>query len=500
MKRILSLMFLMLVLFSLNTIEAYQIVVNATSDLGDVDAHYRIRIWDLNDYHLYHHQVPVTASTTINFNAPGDYVLYGACAVNSTIEGHFYYGEYDELSIISLTEENPIHEINIHINEGHAPHHFTTYETRDINGHSVIPIFQDFVYSVFTKQLVYENDNNELMLIGYQLYTPTGWETTILDQEYLYLDNNAQPGDSFNSYNYLYWEYGDFFAPSQMTVLGVHEVTFNGETHTSTAVRMEFQSMMDIGYTYWYEFTGTSAPLLRNGRYQHKSTHTIYNNNYSGEFNGDKLLNLLPETETIYEYISDTDPAPKKLDLINNTLYWYPWGAHHHSTYNTGYKLYWETNLSNETVTDSINVGYCTKDLEDLGLGIEPGNYSFWVRGMMSDGTITEPSNVLTYSTVANDSQDTSPLIALHNNYPNPFNPETTISFNLDKAEFTTLEVYNIKGQKVKTLINGYQTSGEHNIVWNGKDDSGKAVASGVYLYKMKSGEYSLSKKMILHK
>ncbi len=92
------------------------------------------------------------------------------------------------------------------------------------------------------------------------------------------------------------------------------------------------------------------------------------------------------------------------------------------------------------------------------------------------------------------------PLITeLNGNYPNPFNPETTISFSTtESTENTELTIYNLKGQKVKTLINKKLPTGNHQVVWNGKDENCKPVSSGIYFYKMKAGEYTFTKKMIL--
>lgn len=71
-------------------------------------------------------------------------------------------------------------------------------------------------------------------------------------------------------------------------------------------------------------------------------------------------------------------------------------------------------------------------------------------------------------------------------NFPNPFNPSTTISFSVtQKSIFVNLAIYNIKGQKIKTLINDECTKGNHSIFWGGDDDLGKPVSSGVYLYKL---------------
>ncbi len=91
-------------------------------------------------------------------------------------------------------------------------------------------------------------------------------------------------------------------------------------------------------------------------------------------------------------------------------------------------------------------------------------------------------------------------VIELHGNHPNPFNPETNISFSIPEEQKIQLSIYNLKGQKVKELINGQFVSGKHSIVWNGKDDNGKSVGSGMYFYKLKTNGKQISKKMLLLK
>ena len=78
--------------------------------------------------------------------------------------------------------------------------------------------------------------------------------------------------------------------------------------------------------------------------------------------------------------------------------------------------------------------------------------------------------------------------------------PETTISFVLKDAGDVKLEIYNIIGQKVKTLVNEHREAGTHSVVWKGTDDNHRHVSSGVYLYKMRNGKFSSTKKMILMK
>ncbi|MDZ4182489.1 MAG: choice-of-anchor J domain-containing protein [Candidatus Cloacimonadaceae bacterium] len=103
--------------------------------------------------------------------------------------------------------------------------------------------------------------------------------------------------------------------------------------------------------------------------------------------------------------------------------------------------------------------------------------------------------------TVSND-DNMSPAIStrLHDNYPNPFNPETTIRFSVKEAAPVSIEIYNVKGQLVKTLVNEMKDSGNHSVIWRGLDNNNRPVSSGVYFYKMSAGKYSSTKKMILMK
>ncbi|UCG62774.1 MAG: T9SS type A sorting domain-containing protein [Candidatus Zixiibacteriota bacterium] len=84
--------------------------------------------------------------------------------------------------------------------------------------------------------------------------------------------------------------------------------------------------------------------------------------------------------------------------------------------------------------------------------------------------------------------------------YPNPFNSHTTIPYSLENPARVDLSVYNLLGQKVKTLVSGSKPAGEHVINWDGTDDNGESVASGVYLYQLETNEYVDSKKLILLK
>ena len=86
----------------------------------------------------------------------------------------------------------------------------------------------------------------------------------------------------------------------------------------------------------------------------------------------------------------------------------------------------------------------------------------------------------------------------LYQNFPNPFNPETKIQYQLPKESFVTLVVYNMLGKKIRTLVNEKQVIGRHTITWDGRDDNGKRVSSGIYMYKMNTQNFIKTKKMIL--
>lgn len=88
----------------------------------------------------------------------------------------------------------------------------------------------------------------------------------------------------------------------------------------------------------------------------------------------------------------------------------------------------------------------------------------------------------------------------LFQNFPNPFNPSTLISFSIPKDEFVTIKIYDMIGQEIKTLVNGDTKAGTHTLNWDGFDNNGSKVSSGSYIYRMTAGEFVQARKMILLK
>jgi hypothetical protein len=190
--------------------------------------------------------------------------------------------------------------------------------------------------------------------------------------------------------------------------------------------------------------------------------------------------------------------------------------------------LAFDSHLYTEYLHDPCTVEASTDGTNWTALWTKSGQYDAWKTEYVSlagyegqslylrfrltdesiDDELTDPGwtldniRVVGGSAVSNDDQaiPALPLIALGANYPNPFNPETTVSFSLGVSTPVSLEVYNLKGQKVKTLANGSLPAGKHQIVWNGRDDSGREVSSGVYFIRLSGNGRSFTRKAVLMK
>jgi hypothetical protein len=114
---------------------------------------------------------------------------------------------------------------------------------------------------------------------------------------------------------------------------------------------------------------------------------------------------------------------------------------------------------------------------------------------------LTDEEILLLYNEVVGIESSKPPWkdrFVLYQNYPNPFNPATTIRYNLPKTSHVTLKIYDLLGQEIRTLVNAKQLSGEHSVTWNGVDNLGREVSSGIYIHQIQAGEHVESRKMVL--
>lgn len=162
----------------------------------------------------------------------------------------------------------------------------------------------------------------------------------------------------------------------------------------------------------------------------------------------------------------------------------------------TGYKVYKRFNAGPfQVVQTSAQTAYSEeRHLE--------GSYYYYITTLYGEFE-GSPSEVLMLGNpFVNNLDDVVPGLktALDMNYPNPFNPTTTISFSLAEATRASLKIYNTKGQLVRQLLNSDLAAGKHHLVWDGRDSNGRPVSSGVYLYRLSSKNFSQTRKMMLMK
>ncbi|MCK4653621.1 MAG: T9SS type A sorting domain-containing protein [Candidatus Cloacimonetes bacterium] len=157
--------------------------------------------------------------------------------------------------------------------------------------------------------------------------------------------------------------------------------------------------------------------------------------------------------------------------------------------YNNIYDNIYNNAKNNSQTMAILEYNWWGSDPPDTTLFSGPIDYDPW---------LTEPWTPDTTSISEKEFISSNNLI---NVYPNPFNPETKIIFSIPKESKVNLSIYNIKGQKVRTLLNNKLEKGFHEFIWNSKDNNGKSVASGVYLYKFDvNGKTKGIKKMLLLK
>ena len=147
---------------------------------------------------------------------------------------------------------------------------------------------------------------------------------------------------------------------------------------------------------------------------------------------------------------------------------------------------------------------YCTVGIEDHlqldGITYTHGNQYPLTASTLQAGLAVKFTTIAPDNTVGNDDDLVGLPFELLQNYPNPFNPETTISFNAKAAGTAKLSILNMRGQVVRTLLNERVPAGMNSLVWNGLDNNGQKVSSGLYFYRLDLGNSTQTRKMLLIK
>ncbi len=172
---------------------------------------------------------------------------------------------------------------------------------------------------------------------------------------------------------------------------------------------------------------------------------------------------------------------------------------------NGNFLVHKQTNPTLDLIYDFISSGQT--DLSGYGYGYYLGDMNqdgypefFVYKNDYSQNYLSNYACILSEQYVGNDDETIPVPDADTYCYPNPFKSSTTITCSFPHKMKCNLEIFNIKGQKVRTLVNGTQAKGKHSIIWNGKDDNGKSVSSGMYFYKLTTPERVITNKMIMLK
>jgi len=261
------------------------------------------------------------------------------------------------------------------------------------------------------------------------------------------------------------------------------------------------QVWIEIGTVTDTTHVDTGIPELLNGNYRY-AVRSVYTNNVISDPAFSNIINY-------QEYIPIITNI--NAEVINQTdvmLTW-EWAQTARTNYSRNRGM--RDSGNEDQVRDREFLGFkITRDgpviaenimeTEYLDQDLAAGTYIYTVIGQFTNGS----TNMLFVEAEVHVSVDDiveEPLLTmLQGNRPNPFNPDTFISYSLSEAGNVSVVIYNVKGQIVRTLVNDYQQKGRHEAVWNGRDDMGRDAGSGIFFYRMKSGSYTNTKKMILMK
>jgi hypothetical protein len=163
-------------------------------------------------------------------------------------------------------------------------------------------------------------------------------------------------------------------------------------------------------------------------------------------------------------------------------------------------------NSATSAILDSFDVDLSA--LADSAIGVFASGFldttanqngpSFGLYAVLVNGQVVELPAIPT--AIAGEQEIIPKEFDLYQNYPNPFNPNTTIRYALKQSTRVTLAVFNLLGQEVRTLVKTRQEAGYKTVIWDGLNNQGRKVASGIYLYRLEAGDFVKTRKMVLMK
>ncbi|MCX8010038.1 MAG: T9SS type A sorting domain-containing protein, partial [Ignavibacteria bacterium] len=160
----------------------------------------------------------------------------------------------------------------------------------------------------------------------------------------------------------------------------------------------------------------------------------------------------------------------------------------------------------NITVTDEFFVGLLYDGVNRPAFGFDPANNGrAWDKDTSGNWTAWNETyfmraKIKTTTSIAELDNKIPKDFSISQNFPNPFNPQTKIKYSLPKGEYVKIKVFDVNGKEVAELVNNYQSPGNYTVEWNGRNNFGQQVSSGIYFYQIEAGKYKETKKMTLIK
>ena len=204
---------------------------------------------------------------------------------------------------------------------------------------------------------------------------------------------------------------------------------------------------------------------------------------HSSPMEGYSIDNLAPEI-----------PSGFTAEIVNQGihLFWEPSNAEDFENFNL------ERSISNEFTEYDI-IALTETDYIDTNYTLNENQY-YRLSATDQSGNESEYTEVITVMILSTDNDVLPTEFALYQNYPNPFNPRTTIRYDLPKDSYVIMQIFDIQGRKVNTLIDGTKNAGKNAVIWDATNEMGESVSVGMYFYIIQAGEYRNTKKMLLLK
>jgi hypothetical protein len=214
----------------------------------------------------------------------------------------------------------------------------------------------------------------------------------------------------------------------------------------------------------------------------HPNGDTAWGRRYNGPGNGDDVALAMTLDNSGNLYVTGQSyGSGTYMDYA--TLKYYPDGSTAWVERYNGPMNYWDDAYA--VAVDSSGKVYVTGESYGIGTGLDYATIKY-----------VQPTDVRD----ENEGKGKPCKFALSQNYPNPFNQSTKIEFTLPNSRSVSLNIYDLLGRKVRTLVRENLSAGQKSVFWDGKDNSGNEAVSGVYFYQLRAGDFSESKKLILLK